>query len=497
MGIFDFLRPSVKTQEIATEVLRDEYGLSSINELRDFGLDPALLGIPGIGPNSHITPRSENIDDPTQNIAYEPAVGWDTWCQWAAKQGKIAANIHSLAKNMMYHTFKADTKEELKAWNKIARRIHWKMTTIDIVTDWEIYGRTFIQVVKQRQYGNRKAKLLKIQRMNPAKIKIIWNTVNSTKQLNDWLISTHQTKYCYKGNKGYTGTEIVAFVQNWDDRYNLVNGKTPAVYFDPSELIYIPRYPGYEDSTKDGISLLRENQRDITNKIIIEMAQAIMARRHVDPKLVFSLPEKWWNRRDKVINEIKDGIRRGLDIFVPTGFELSTLEVKTSGEMVTNAQKHIEEQVASGMSIADSFTNSSSSNRSVGEIQLIYLERNLAPERILFAEYFEDYIINPCMRELGYAGTVEMRFEDLTPEDIIEKLRIAEPLVPFMTKSMVMKYFVKLGFEVDPDELDELMENLQYFVPERSNEDRDQPRDPSTGVDDADNLVKGKNKTDE
>lgn len=465
-----------------TQDLKEQYNVCSLDELQDLGFDITELYPTAQGGGVRPIGRSKDLDDPYEED-FEPPCGWDKWCSWASKQGKIAQNLEMLSKNAMSFEWSDQDPEEEKFWADTARRLHLHMNMIIFFMHWEIYGRLFVQPVYTRPYGTRRKEILKLQRMDPTRMKVIWDDAKTVQEFNDWVSTTKWRRYKHPANRPTPGTNIIGYVQNWDDRFN---ENIETTFFAPDELIYIPRYPTHD--AKDGMSLLRNNYKDIRNKIIIENSQAIMARRHVDPKMIFYVPEKWWAKRRKVINAIKTGLRRGMEIFAPQGFEIKPLELQHNGEAVAKAQKHIESQVTAGMGVADSFTLSESSNRSVGEIQLVMFERNLTPERKFFAEIFEDHFIIPYLREHGYKGTIRFKWDDLTPEDIIDKGRIMVPLVPFMTRSMVQRFFDKMGIPPGDDEMDELMERLEKFVPPRN--DRDAPRDPSTGHPDIKKPVK-------
>lgn len=474
----------------ATDDIKEQYGVMSLDELTDLGFDvnsllPGQLNYPALN-------KSGTMDDPYEEN-YIPPVGWDKWCSWAADQGKIAHNIEILAKNAMSFEWVGEKEDERKHWRVVSRRLHLHMQMILFFQDWLTLGRTFIQPVYNRPYGARRREIQKLQRMDPSKIKVIWDDYTTVTEFNEWIKNTPWRKYAHKaGRQGTPGTNIIGYVQNWDNRHD-DREDNKAIFFAPDELIYIPRYP--KPTAKDGMSLLRQNHRDIKHKLIIGNAQAIMAHRHVDPKLVFYVPEKWWAKRRKVIDAIKYGLRRGMEIFAPTGFEIKPLELQNNGQAVANAQEHIETQVSSGMGVADSFTQSKSSNRSVGEIQLVMFERNLTPERKLFAEIFEDRFIIPYLKEQGYPGTIQFKWDDLTPDDIIEKGRILVPLVPYMTKSMVQRFFDKMGIPPEDAEMDDLMKRLEKFVPPRN--DRDAPRDPSTGHPDIKKPIKDRDEEDD
>ncbi len=429
MGIFDALR-----RERAVELKETEFF--------DFSTDTLLTLLANKASADHIyTPD------------FEPEGGWDKWCSWAAKQGKIARIVRSLAKNAMSFDFAGGDERALELVRQMVRRTHLKTVLILAFKDWLVYGRCFLEPVWEIRGSNKE--LVKVKRVAPPTIRVFRDSEGDVNDLKDFLRATEYANYADELKPG-TGDNITGFVQFWDKRHE---GK--AIFFKPDELIFIPRYPDHD--CPDGISLLRENYTIIMNKLGMEKSQAIMAKRHIDPKLKFIIPEKWWSKRKVIINKIKQGLKAGLDLFLPEGMEVDILETKGNPVAVIRAQQHVEDQFIAAMGFADSFTESTSSNRSVGEVQLQFFERDIRPERALFAEVLEDHLIRPYV-EAKLGKSVEpphFVFEDLTPEDRIEKARILVPLFPYMTKSQIKKFFEDLGYPVPEEEEEELSAKLK------------------------------------
>jgi len=429
MGIFDIFK-----REQTVE-------LRETDEFLDFSLDTLLSLL-----------ASKASADQIYNPDFEPEGGWDKWCSWAARQGKIARIVRSLAKNAMSFDFAGGDEKALELVRQMARKTHLKTVLILAFKDWLVYGRCFLEPVWEIR-GNSK-ELIKVKRVAPQTMTVLRDNERDVEELKEFLKNTEYSNYADEVEPG-TGDNIIGFAQFWDKR-----GEGRTIFFKPDELIFIPRYPDHD--CPDGISLLRENYTIIMNKLGMEKSQAIMAKRHIDPKLKFIIPEKWWGRRKEIIDKIKQGLKAGLDLFLPEGMNVDILETRGNPVAVIRAQQHVEDQFIAAMGFADSFTESTSSNRSVGEVQLQFFERDIRPERLLFAEILEDRLIKPYVEaKLGKAEPPHFVFEDLTPEDRIEKARILVPLFPYMTKSQIKKFFEDLGYPVPEEEEEELSARLK------------------------------------
>jgi hypothetical protein len=387
---------------------------------------------------------------------FEPDGGWDKWCSWAAKQGKIARIIRSLAKNAMSFDFAGGDEKALELVRQMARRTHLKTVLILTFKDWLVYGRCFLEPVWEiKRTGSRKGnELIKVKRVAPQTITVFRDNDREIQDLKEYLKNTEYADYATELKIG-TGDNVIGFVQFWDKRH-----EDKAIFFKPEELIFIPRYSDHD--SPDGISLLRENYTIVMNKLGMEKSQAIMAKRYIDPKLKFIIPDKWWGKRKKIIETIKQGLKAGLDLFLPEDMDVDILEPKGNPIAVIKAQQHVEDQFIAAMGFADSFTESTSSNRSVGEVQLQFFERDIRPERALFAEILEDRLIKPYIEaKLGKVDPPHFQFEDLTPEDQLEKARIMVPLVQYMTSGQLKKFFEDLGYPVPEEEEEDFSKKLR------------------------------------
>ena len=182
----------------ATQDLKEQYGVMSLDELTDLGFDINSL-LPGQS-NYPAPNKSGTIDDPYEE-GFEPQVGWDKWCSWAADQGKIAHNVEILAKNAMSFEWVAESEEERTYWKLVSRRLHLHMQMILFYEDWLTFGRTFIQPVYDRPYGARQREIKKLQRMDPSKIKVIWDDYATATDFNSWVKNTRWRKYAHNIEK--------------------------------------------------------------------------------------------------------------------------------------------------------------------------------------------------------------------------------------------------------------------------------------------------------
>jgi hypothetical protein len=387
-------------------------------------------------------------DDKIYNPDFEPEGGWDKWCAWAAKQGKIARMIRSLAKNAMAFDFSGDDDKALELVQKMRRRTHLDLILVLAFKDWLEYGRCFLEVVwEKKRIGNNVVEdIIKIKRVNPMTVRVFRDNEDDVRELRDFL-KRHFPNVDRSNIKEGSGDNIIGFVQHFK---RAEEGK--AVFFKPEELIFIPRYPDYD--APDGVSLLRENYANIMNKLGTEKYQAIMLKRFVDHKHKFKVPERWWHRIEELQSKIKNMLKAGGDLWIPEGMEVEILEPKGNPLATIKAQEHIEDQVIAGMGFSDSFTESKSSNRSVGEVQLQFFERDIRPERYIFKVVIEDRIIIPYVRKkLGpKAKPPEMVFEDLTPRDEVRWAAVMASYLPYMTKSQIKRLFDELGYPVPKEE---------------------------------------------
>jgi len=474
MGLFDSLtKPNTAVEASGGDTDLD-FGM--------IGALPANIYIPGQG-----YARDAFFDDVNAILTYSPpgeiekitqAKGWDLIAMRLNKQGKLTRIVRTTSRSMMSYQYASTDPKALDFWNKESKRLLFKHLTVEMANDYQEYGRVFVEPVREvrnAQQSVRKRKLLKLVKLEPASIRVFRNNLTDLIELKEALRDgTIPSFYSRHINSfGKNGTDIVAFIQNWDHR-----AEGLSVFFLPTELIYLFRNVDYD--TPNGNSVYRENYQNAMNKLKLERGEAIMGSRYVDPLIKFFIPEKWWSKRRKLVEEIKAGIRAGLNIFMPVGMDAKALETQGTPEGVLKAQEHVEKQIIAGMGFADSFTDSNSSNRSVGDIQLAFFERDLDDDRDLFATTLQTKLIEPYLKEHGFPGAeITFKFTDLTPQDKVEKQKLLIPLVPFMTKTQVVKFFNDIDYPVGPGEEDELMTKLKSFIPPR--EDKTAAAQPKSG----------------
>lgn len=427
---------------------------------QDFSLPNLIPPFAYWGPNSGVHNAADEYYQDYQYLKVTPVEGWDSWARWVSKTGEISAILTTRAKNAMCYTFTSQNKDAQTYIEKVWKDLHLNQIITSAYRDYETYGRTFIEPVEYKNPKPNQHLYAKIKRLDPASIRVFRDTKIDIDDLKGALNQSNKTFWRYRNyirsQKENTGDTIIAYVQNWDQ----VN-QNKAIFFLPSDLMFIPRNPAFD--ALDGIGLPRENFLTITTKLKTEHAEGVMCLRHIDPILNVEVPEKWWRNKTQIILEIKKAIRSGLSIFYPAGFKADVLETNGAPEGVLKCQEHNQNQFISGMGYAKSFTDSNSSNRSVGDIQLIFYERNIQADRNLFAEYIEARVIDPLLKNAGYEEEVHLEFEDLTVEDKIEKCRIMVPILPYMTKSVIIKFLSDMGYPPDQTEIDELMKYFEVY----------------------------------
>ncbi|MBN2734738.1 MAG: hypothetical protein JXQ82_07780 [Methanomicrobiaceae archaeon] len=386
---------------------------------------------------------------------YIPEGGWDNWCEWAAEQGKMAHIIQSRAKNAMAFELVSDTPKVQTELDKTFGRLHFNTKAIDFFATRDVYGRCFIEPVWDLLLGVKKNELKKIKSLYPPSIKVFFDNEDDVKDLKDYLQDKKKYRDYSSGLKEGPGDNVIGFVQHWDKK-DIEPEKDQSVFFMPDELIMILRHPSHRNPL--GLALPKQNYVLMMNKLGIEKDQAIMAKRHGDPKHKFIIPHDLWDtEKDNVKKELKRGIRAGLDFFFRgrrkgddgDRMDVSLVEPTGNPQAVIRAQEHNEDQFNAAMGWADSFTESKSSNRSVGTIQMAFFERNLSPERKIFEETFLDELIEPWLKAKGLpAGSVKFKFEDLTPEDKLEKAKIIGAVLPYLPEEVIRKFLEEMGYPI-------------------------------------------------
>lgn len=405
-----------------------------------------LSAFPADGDEDVVSKRS--VYDPH----FIPPEGWDAWSEWAAEQGKIARIINTLAKSTMSFTLKSQEEGCQDLCDETVRRTHLHTELLTSARYWHIYGRVFIEPV----WASSKTRLEKVRNLYPPSVTVYRNTVSDIENLRATLKGSDYAPYAAALKAG-SGDTIVGYVQS-------TTAPDPQsktwIFFHPEELIFIPRYPSARHP--NGISLPAQNYVLIMNKLGMEKDQAIMVKRHGDPKHKFFIPADSWDdpsERDTLKKGFKKGIRAGLDFFFRSGenpqdkMDVDIVEPKGNPAAVSKAIDHLEDQFNAAMCWADSFNESSSSNKSVGYIQLAFFEREITPERRFFAEILEDQLLAPWLQANGYApDDAWFEFEDLTPEDRLQKAAIIGPLLPYLPASVAEKFLEDLGYPIDAGE---------------------------------------------
>ena len=403
----------------------------------------------------HEAPGGDDEDVVSKRSVYDPSFipleGWDSWSEWASEQGKIARIINTLAKSTMSFTLKSQEKGCQDLCDETVRRTHLHTELLTSARYWHIYGRVFIEPVWE---STSKTRLTKVRNLYPPSITVYRNTVTDIDNLKAALKNSDDAPYADALKPG-GGDTIVGYIQSATTPDPDAN-KT-WVFFKPDELIFIPRYPSARHP--NGISLPAQNYVLIMNKLGMEKDQAIMVKRHGDPKHKFFIPADTWDdpaTRDLLKKGFKKGIRAGLDFFFRSGetlqdkMDVDLVEPKGNPAAVSKAIDHLENQFNAAMCWADSFNESGSSNRSVGYIQLAFFEREITPERRFFGEILEDQLLAPWLQANGYApNDARFEFEDLTPEDRLQKAAIIAPLLPYLPASVAAKFLEDMGYPID------------------------------------------------
>jgi hypothetical protein len=432
----DVEKDTVETEESRESI--DTAGMSE-KELVDFAFKILL--------DNRVISSGEQYTEP-----FDTQEDWDKWCTWAGRQGKIARSLRSLAKSAMSFKFTGDNEEALDVVRTMARKTHLNTKLIKAFKDWLKYGRCFIEPNWEiTKVGNKvKGKdLIGVKVPNPTTIKVFRDSESDLRELKaSWgELEKMRATYISEVKEG-RGDGIIGFVQHWYKRH-----EKKAIFFEPDELIFIPREP--DEKFPDGVSILTENYTNLMNKWGIERSQAIMAKRHTDPKHMFRLAKEWWNKLSVVKAKIEaSGLKAGTDFYYPDGITVDIIEPKGSGIAIIKAQEHLENQVNAGIGFADSFTESDSSNRAVGEVQLQFFERDMRPDRATFAQILEDRLIIPYVVAKGFKeeDAPNFNFDDLTPKDEIEFMKALSPYLPYMTDSQLRKVFEDIGYPLAEDE---------------------------------------------
>ncbi|MDD3040712.1 hypothetical protein [Bacteroides sp.] len=401
-----------------------------------------------------------------------PEEGWDAFCEWVSKIGKIARIIRTESQNCMSFKLISSKKDDDFEIKQFRRNLQYKKFCQDIAKYLRIYGRCFIQVTWNE---NESEGIESITHLYPRSIKVYRNHQKDYDDLKN-ILNEKSTKYTsltpFATIQPDGSGDIIAFVQTiW------IGPEKKHIVFAPDELLFIPRNPSFTDP--NGISLIQENYLQIVRKLKNEHSAGIMIERHGDPPMVVTVPEKWWNKRNAIKHELKFGIKEGMNIIFPSGTEHKVSDTRGSPEGVIKSQNYLEKEFTAGMGFADSFTDSENSNRSIGDLHLIFYERDLVGERELVSDILDKHILEPHFKAIGYPGIVTMEFEDLTPPDEGYLAYVLAPLVPYLSKTQIQKYFANIGMAPSEDEMDDLCKRLYDSVkPDYSKSQKEPPKRP-------------------
>jgi len=402
-------------------------------------------------PRTGVYPINPSTQDDVYDLGFEPPGGWIEWCSWALTKDVIARIVRTQAKNMMSFQFTHSDKVIAKKMNVMADRVHLGTDSIESAIHWMGYGFSFFEPV-WRLSAIRIVCLERFKPIDAWTMKVFFDTPGEIAVLKAWLKRQGLAEQAYATTlQPGTGSKVIGFVQNWTRIYG-----TTQVFFQPGDIIYIPRYPGR--FAREGMSLLRENYEPIMDKLGVRRSQARMAKRFCEPKPVYTVPKSWWD--NPTLETVKSDLKKlwdsGKSLFKPEGWEAEILELKGNPVGVIRAQEHIDDEFNTGMGHFDSVAQSDSANRSTSDTQFSFFERELQPDRKIFAEAFRPFIEKWVQIELPEAGDElpEMVFEDLTPDDNIARATIVQPLVQkgLVHKSALVKFYEDMKYPAPSDE---------------------------------------------
>lgn len=384
---------------------------------------------------------------------FAPDGGWPAWELWARDQGKVAAILAGRSANIM--SFQLRTKPELTdlqrqlfSWQKTSRFLQ---VMLDAICDYEAHGYCVIEPVYAPSADGKPATpearlAARLRTLSPTSITIYRNTESDIQSMQQALAETKWRTVAERCRQG-DGDTIIGYVQT--------TSTSQKIYFGPAELVVIIRNRSARHP--DGISLLRQCYTIIMHKLKIDRDQAVMAARHGDPKHIIHIPKTDWSDdeyRSTWKKTFSKGIRNGMDFVLPSGegdnvTDISLIEPMGNAAAVIKAQEHYEAMLMEAMGFADSFMQSDSSNRSVGEVQLAFFERSIAPIRRIFSEEIERTILDPLLRWYGHQpGDAWIEYEDLTPDDRLRKAEILAPYVSYMPEPVVQQWLQNLGYDI-------------------------------------------------
>lgn len=411
------------------------------------------------GTIADFTAGDGNWDATGMKKIYEPGFapegGWPAWELWARDQGKVAAILAGRAANIMSFQLRAkpeqtDLQHQLFSWQKTSRFLQ---VMLDAIGDYESHGYCVIEPVYSPSTDGKPAApearlVARLRTLSPTSITIYRNTAADIQSMQQVLAETTWKTVAERCRPG-DGDTVIGYVQT--------TSTNQKIYFGPDELVVIIRNRSARHP--DGVSLLQQCYTIIMHKLKIDRDQAVMAARHGDPKHIIHIPKNDWDDdefRSSWKKTFSKGIRNGMDFVLPSGegvdaTDISLIEPMGNAAAVIKAQEHYEAMLMEAMGFADSFMQSDSSNRSVGEVQLAFFERSIAPIRRIFSEEIERTILDPLLRWYGYRpGDAWIEYEDLTPDDRLRKAEILAPYVSYMPEPVVQQWLQNLGYDI-PD----------------------------------------------
>jgi len=279
--------------------------------------------------------------------------------------------------------------------------------------------------------------------LNPMSIRICRNNLEDTQYLrskfgngrnDEWSAYVNST-YCDSGNGAY----IIAYVQ-----YPFNEQGMDSILFYPHELIFIPRYASH--SYPDGVSQLREAYKEIIQRDILEESMIATAKRWGDPIMKISLDRDIWQKRDlrdNILEQIRHSRSVGMDMILPEGVDVGTIESSGGVDLINGPLEYIQNKVNKIMQWADSFTESDSSNRSLGDVQLAFMEIDSEPERNLFANVYYKCIFLPLVIANGYneSDCPFISFDPINPKDVLEWGNFYSGLIEYMDSGQMNQFF--------------------------------------------------------
>lgn len=279
--------------------------------------------------------------------------------------------------------------------------------------------------------------------LNPMSIRICRNNVEDVNYLRSKFGNCSNTEwadyvnsyYCDAGNGAY----IIAYVQ-----YPFNENGMESILFYPHELIFIPRYASH--AYPDGVSQLREAYKEIIQRDVLEEAALACAKRWGDPIMKITLPKEAWQKkdyRDSVLAQLKYSRTVGMDMVVPVDVQVDTVESSGGMDLIGGPIEYWQNKVNKIMQWADSFTESDASNRSLGDVQLSFMEIDAEPERRLFASVFYKCIFLPLCIANGYkeSDVPTISFTPINPKDTLEWGNFYSGLIDWFDAGQLNAFF--------------------------------------------------------